>query len=91
MTTNTHDIDDPLAEFATVPPAAQQEMLKLYAALELMLPEERRTCGATQAGVSNMFEALGIFPLTQRASLSIVRLLTVASVEEKAADERSGL
>ena len=91
MTTKATDIDDPLAEFATVPAAAQQELLKLYAALELMLPEERQTCGAIQAGISETFAALGLFPLTGRASLAIIHLLTTATVDEKAADERSGL
>lgn len=91
MTTNTTDIDDPLAEFATIPPDAQQELLMLYAACELMLPEERRACAATQAGVAETLEALGIFPLHHRVSIAVIHLLTTATRDERAADERNGL
>lgn len=90
MTTNTA-IDDPLTEFAEIPHDAQQELLKLYAACELMLPEERQACAATQAGVAETLEALGIFPLHHRVSLAVIRLLTTATLDELATDERNGL
>lgn len=85
MTTNTA-IDDPLAEFAGLPPDAQQELLKLYAACELMLPEERRACGATQAATAEGLEMLGIWPLSHRVNIAIVRLLTTASLADILAD-----
>lgn len=90
MTTNTA-IDDPLTEFAEIPPDAQQELLKLYAALELMLPEERRACASTQAGIAQTLETLGVLPLTHRVSIAIVNLLTTATLDELATDERNGL
>lgn len=90
MTTAT-DIDDPIAEFAEIPPDAQQELLKAYAAMELMLPNERQVCAVTQAGVAETLEALGVFPLTHRVSIAVIQLLTAATLAERAADERSGL
>ncbi|MER6973564.1 hypothetical protein ABT304_21045 [Nocardioides sp. NPDC000445] len=82
-------IDDPVAEFTELPPNAQQELLKLYAAMELMLPEERYACAATQADVAETLEALGALPLTHRVSIAVIQLLTAATLAERAADERS--
>lgn len=90
MTTSTA-IDDPLAEFAEIPPDAQQELLKLYAACELMLPEERRACASTQAGFAEALETLGILPLTHRISVAVIALLTTATLDELATDEKNGL
>lgn len=87
----TIQIDDPLAEFAAIPPAVQQGLLNLYAACELMLPEERHACASTQAGVARTLEALGVLPLTQRASIAVIHLLTAATLDELAADERNDL
>lgn len=85
------DIDDPIAEFTELPGEAQQELVKLYAAMELMLPEERRSCATTQAGIAETLEELGVFRLQHRVSIAIIRLLTAATLDEKAADEKAGL
>lgn len=90
MTTST-DIDDPVGEFTALSSEAQQSLLTLYGAMELMLPEERQACAATHVGIAQTLGMLGVLPLTHRVSIEVINLLTAATLDELAADERNGL
>ncbi|NYI78738.1 hypothetical protein [Nocardioides panzhihuensis] len=90
MTTDAQ-IDDPIAEFAELPPDVQQSLLTITAATELMLPDERSEAAHMLLGAVAMLEQVDVGRITRLVLNEVGSLLVAADREERAADARAGL
>lgn len=90
MTTDTQ-IDDPVAEFASLPLDVQQSLLTITAATELMLPDEREQAAHVLLGSVALLEQLDTLRITRLIFNEVGSLLVAADREERATDERNGI